>query len=173
MRTLLNIVALLALAFWIGSELFFGAVLAPAVFGILPPMFADQAQGMHAAGAVVGTAIARLHYLGIGCGMVFLLATFMLGRLHSLKNLFAQAGLVVVMLLLTSYSQFSVIPRMDTARQSAGGMVAFATPGNPAHEEFEKLHVQSTRVEGGILLCGLLAFCFAVKTAELSPRISR
>lgn len=173
MRTLLNIVALLALAFWIGSELFFGGVLAPSVFGILPPMFADHAQGIHAAGAVVGTAIARLHYLGIVCGIAFLLVTFMHSRLHSFKHFFAQAGLVVVMLLLTSYSQFSVIPRMDTARQSAGGIVAFATPGNPAHEEFERLHAQSTRVEGGILLCGLLAFCFAVKTAELPPRILR
>lgn len=173
MRTLLNIVALLALAFWLGSELFFGAVLAPTAFGVLPPMFGDHAQGIHAAGAVVGTAIGRLHYLGIACGIVFLLATFGLGRLQHFKMLLAQAGLVVVMLLLTAYSQFSIIPRMDTARDSAGGMVAFATPGNPAHEEFERLHLQSTHVEGGVLLCGLLAFCFAVKAAEFPARFPR
>jgi general stress protein CsbA len=171
LRTLLNVIALLALAFWLGSLLFFGAVLAPAAFSVLPPLFPDHPHGIHAAGAVVGTAITRLHYLGLVCGIVFLFATFALGRLRAFKIFLVQAVLVLAMILLTSYSQFSVIPRMDTARASAGGIVEFAAPENPARQEFEKLHLQSTRVEGGVLLCGLLAFCFAVRAAELPTRI--
>jgi Domain of unknown function (DUF4149) len=173
MRTLLNIVALLALAFWLGSLLFFGAVLAPTAFSVLPPLFTDQAQGIHAAGAVVGTAIWRLHYLGLLCGIAFLLAAFLLARLQTFKLLLPQSVLVMAMMLLTAYSQFSIIPRMDTARASAGGIVQFASPDNPARQEFDKLHLESTRVEGLVLFCGLLAFGFAVRAAEQPTRFSR
>ncbi|MBV8818283.1 MAG: DUF4149 domain-containing protein [Acidobacteriaceae bacterium] len=172
MRTLLNVVALLALAVWFGALVFFG-VLAQTAFTVLPPLFADQPQGFHAAGLVVGTALGRLHYLGLICGIVFLLATFALGRAERFKTLLPQIGLAAVMLLLTMYSQFSIIPRMNTARASVGGVVEAVPHDNPGYQVFQNLHLQSTRVEGGVLLCGLLAFCFAVRAAEMQARVAR
>jgi hypothetical protein len=170
-RTLLNVVALLALAFWIGSLVFFGAVLAPTAFTVLPPLFANHAEGVHAAGAVVGTAISRLHYCGLICGIVFLVATFFLGRLQAFKMLIAQGVLVIAMLLLTSYSQFSIIPRMDTARASAGGLIEAVPDSNPARQIFDRLHLESTRVEGLVLFCGLVAFCVALANVERQTRL--
>lgn len=171
MRTLLNVVALLALAFWLGSLVFFGAVLAPTAFSVLPPLFADRALGVHAAGAVVGTAISRLHYCGLICGIVFLVATFFLIRLQTLKLLIVQAALVGAMLLLTLFSQFSIIPRMDTARASAGGVVEAVPESDPARQVFNQLHLESTRVEGLVLFCGLIAFCLAVANVERQARL--
>ena len=171
MRTLLNVIALLALAFWVGSLIFFGAVLAPTAFTVLPPLFADHALGVHAAGAVVGTALSRLHYCGLFCGVVFLVATFFLARLQAFKMLIAQGVLVSAMLLLTSFSQFSIIPRMDTARASAGGPIEAVPDSNPARQVFDSLHLESTRVEGLVLFCGLVAFCVAVSNVERQTRI--
>ena len=69
------------------------------------------------------------------------------------------------MLLLTAYSQFSIIPHMDTARESVGGNVNAVAADNPGRQIFDRLHQRSTHVEGLVLLCGLAAL---VATAHWS-----
>ena len=59
------------------------------------------------------------------------------------------------MMLLTAYSQFSIIPRMDTARDSVGGNVDAVAANNPGRQIFDRLHQRSVHVEALVLLCGL------------------
>ena len=59
------------------------------------------------------------------------------------------------MLALTLISQFGIIPRMDVLRASLGD-VRSAPIDNPERIQFDALHVWSTRVEGGVLLLGLV-----------------
>src|SRR5258708_37734456 len=63
--------------------------------------------------------------------------------------------LICLMLALTLISQFWIIPRMDTLRASVGDFASVAV-NNPARVQFDALHVWSTRVEGGVLLLGLV-----------------
>jgi hypothetical protein len=65
------------------------------------------------------------------------------------------------MLLLTYYSQDSIIPRMERDRIALGGEVTDATKATPEHIEFDRLHNLSTQVEGGVLLCGLIVLALA------------
>jgi hypothetical protein len=64
---------------------------------------------------------------------------------------------------LTAYSQFSIIPRMETAEASVGGTVGIAAlpESSPARELFDKLHRESVHVEGLVLILGFVAFAFA------------
>jgi hypothetical protein len=80
-----------------------------------------------------------------------------------------QAVLVLVMVLLTAYSQFSIIPRMDTAQASVGGSVGVAAlpESSPARVMFDQLHRQSVHVEGIILILGFIAFGFAGRSHSL------
>ncbi len=158
MRTILTTFSLLVLGLWLGALLFFGAVLAPLAFDTLPPLFGNHAAGIHAAGAIVGGALVRLHYLGILCGVLFLLFTLVVSRFAHWHSYAPQALLVLAMLVLTAYSQFSIIPKMDTARESVGGEITAVPAGNPGREIFDRLHQQSTRVEGAVMVCGLVAF---------------
>jgi hypothetical protein len=64
--------------------------------------------------------------------------------------------LVIAMLVLTSYSQFSVIRRMEKDRISLGGDVTKAPADAPALVNFNHLHKVSERVEGTVLILGLL-----------------
>jgi hypothetical protein len=64
--------------------------------------------------------------------------------------------LVCLMLALTLISQFWIIPRMDSLRASLGDFAAVAAD-NPVRLQFDALHAWSTRVEGGVLLLGLVA----------------
>ena len=59
------------------------------------------------------------------------------------------------MLALTCISQFWIIPRMDSLRNTLGD-VASAAVDNPIRMQFDALHIWSTRVEGGVLLVGLV-----------------
>ena len=165
MRTLFHSLVYLVLGLWLGALVFFGAVLAPIAFSQLPPLFATPAAGIHAAGMVVGGSLVRLHWIGLFCGLIFLLVS-VVARAHY-RTIIPQALLVLVMMLLTGYSQFSIIPRMDTARDYVGGNVDAVAANNPGREIFDRLHQQSVHVEALVLLCGLGALA---ATAHWSRR---
>jgi hypothetical protein len=164
-RTLFHSLVYLVLGLWLGALVFFGAILAPIAFSQLPPLFATPAAGIHAAGMVVGDSLVRLHWIGLFCGLIFLVVS-VLARAHY-RSIIPQAVLVVVMMLLTAYSQFSIIPRMDTARDSVGGNVDAVAANNPGRQIFDRLHQRSVHVEALVLLCGLGAL---VATAHWSRR---
>jgi hypothetical protein len=164
-RTLFHSLVYLVLGLWLGALVFFGAVLAPIAFSQLPPLFATPAAGIHAAGMVVGGSLVRLHWIGLFCGLIFLVVS-VVARAHY-RTIIPQALLVLVMMLLTAYSQFSIIPRMDTARDSVGGNVDAVAANNPGREIFDRLHRQSVHVEALVLLCGLGALA---ATAHWSRR---
>jgi hypothetical protein len=165
MRTLFHSLVYLVLGLWLGALVFFGAVLAPIAFSQLPPLFATPAAGIHAAGMVVGDSLVRLHWIGLFCGLIFLVVS-VVARAHY-RTIIPQALLVLVMMLLTAYSQFSIIPRMDTARDSVGGNVDAVAANNPGRQIFDRLHQRSVHVEALVLLCGLGAL---VATAHWSRR---
>jgi uncharacterized membrane protein len=153
----LRYLMLLSLVVWIGGLVFFAFVLAPTAFQVLPDT--------HLAGNLVGRALGKLHWIAIASGLVFLLCSLIYSRLvdgtvhaFSLRHV-----LIVLMLGLTLVSQFGIIPRMDTLRAQVGNFAAVAID-NPARVEFDALHVWSTRVEGAILLLGLVVVYLTVST---------
>jgi hypothetical protein len=164
-RTLFHSLVYLVLGLWLGALVFFGAVLAPIAFTQLPLLFATPAAGIHAAGLIVGGSLVHLHWIGLLCGLIFLVVSI-LARAHY-RTIIPQAVLVLAMMLLTAYSQFSIIPRMDTARESVGGNVDAVAANNPGRQIFDRLHQRSVHVEALVLLCGVGAL---VATAHWSRR---
>ena len=154
MTTVFRIVRLIALAVWVGGLVFFGFVAAVA-FKTLPDA--------HSAGLVVRGSLIALHHIGMAAGLVYLLVTLALlatqGDSHPVRA--AELVLVVVMLVLTGYSEFSVIPRMEADRVALGGDVATAPAEAPALKHFDRLHKVSVRVEGAVLVVGLLLLCLS------------
>lgn len=146
----LRFVMVLSLVVWIGGLIFFAFVLAPTAFQVLPDT--------HLAGNVVGRALGKLHWIAIVSGIVFLIASLLYNRLtDGTAHLFATRHILIVLMLgLTLFSQFWIIPRMDTLRASVGDF-AKVTLDNPARVQFDALHAWSTRVEGAVLLLGLVA----------------
>src|ERR1700759_1132761 len=148
MRSILTTLSLLALGIWLGALLLFVQVAAVA-FSALPALFLNPAEGIHGAGLVVGGTLRHLHYMGLICGVLFLIFSFLLRPPRRWPAVVPQAVLVLIMVLLTAYSQFSIIPRMDTAQASVGGSVGIAAlpESSPARVLFDQLHRQSVNVE--------------------------
>jgi len=140
---------LLALVVWLGGLIFFAFVLAPTVFSVLPTR--------HLAGNVVARSLSSLHWIGIVSGIVFLAGSIIYSQISKgTPRLFAAKHvLIVLMLVLTLVSQFSIMPRMDVLRASIGEIDSVPID-NPVRMQFDALHVWSTRVEGGVLLLGLV-----------------
>jgi uncharacterized membrane protein len=146
----LRYLMLLSLVVWIGGLIFFAFVLAPTAFQVLP--------NTHLAGNLVGRALGKLHWMAIISGIVFLISSLLYSRMSDgTAHVFAiRHVLICLMLALTLFSQFWIIPRMDTLRASVGDSAAVPLT-NSARVQFDALHVWSTRVEGAVLLLGLIA----------------
>jgi Domain of unknown function (DUF4149) len=153
MSTVFRYLEFLSLGTWLGSIIFLSFVVAPGAFATLGSR--DQA------GAMVGMALGRLHWIGVAAGVVFLLAR--VAQEKSIAALFKPAaGLVVLMLALTLYSQLGVTARLAALRTE---MVSVErTPEtSPLRAEFDRLHRWSVRIEGTVLLCGLAALFLSVR----------
>ncbi|MGO9083740.1 MAG: DUF4149 domain-containing protein [Candidatus Sulfotelmatobacter sp.] len=146
----LRYLMLLSLVVWIGGLIFFAFVLAPTAFQVLPDT--------HLAGNMVGRVLGKLHWIAIVSGIVFLLSSLVYSYVtDGTAHAFAlRHVLICLMLGLTLFSQFWIIPRMDTLRAQVGDFAKVALD-NPARVQFDALHVWSTRVEGAVLLLGLVA----------------
>jgi len=140
---------LLSLIVWLGGLIFFAFVLAPTAFSVLP--------SRHVAGTLVGRSLGTMHWMGIASGIVFLASSILHSRLtKGTAHVFAAPHVLICLMLgLTLISQFGILPRMDTLRASIGEIDS-VSPDNPARMQFDALHVWSTRVEGGVLLLGLV-----------------
>jgi hypothetical protein len=139
---------LLALVVWLGGILFFGTVLAPTLFSTLP--------SRELAGTVVTRSLAALHWIGIGCGVAFLLASLAHSRMAdgSARLMAWRHLLIVAMLALTLVSQYCVSPKMQALRRDMVQIDSVA-PTDARRVEFNQLHRWSTGLEQAILLMGL------------------
>src|ERR1700757_562315 len=159
----LRFVMVLSLVVWIGGLIFFAFVLAPTAFQVLPDT--------HLAGNVVGRALGKLHWIAIFSGLVFLITSLLFSYLtQGTAHAFAMRHILIcVMLALTLLSQFWIIPRMDTLRAQVGDF-AHVPLTDPVRVQFDALHVWSTRVEGAVLLLGLVAVYLTASALAASPR---
>jgi uncharacterized membrane protein len=146
----LRFLMLLSLVVWIGGLVFFAFVLAPTAFQVLP--------NTHLAGNVVGRALGKLHWLAIFSGIVFLMSSMLYSRVtQGSPHVFAARHvLIVVMLALTLFSQYWIISRMDKLRATISDFAAVPLH-DPIRMQFDTLHAWSTRVEGAVLVLGLVA----------------
>jgi uncharacterized membrane protein len=146
---LLRYLMLLSLIVWLGGLIFFSFVVAPTVFSVLPTR--------HLAGSVVSRSLGALHWVGIVSGIVFLTTSMLYSRLHagSSQPLAPRNILLYLMLALTLISQFGISPKMATLRVSMPDTNSVAAT-DPVRVQFNALHAWSTRLEGGVLLLGLV-----------------
>jgi len=159
MQTFLRGVEFLTLSLWLGSDAFLSFVVAPGAFSILG--------NRDAAGMMVGYSLARLHYAGIFLGLIFLLARLL--RTHDFGSFTTMAALcVVLMVVLTAASQFTVSNRMENLKRQ---MVSVQnTPEtDPLRVEFNRLHHLSVGYEGAVLFLGFAAIFLLVRESIPKP----
>jgi uncharacterized membrane protein len=154
---ILRTLEFLALSIWLGSDVFLSFVVAPGAFSVIASR--DQA------GAIVGYSLARMHWMGVVCGVLILLVRLV--RARSAASLASPAAVcIVLMILLTVVSQLAVSPKMAALRVELGSIEATAAD-HPRLAEFSRWHRVSVGLESGVLLAGLLAlYCLVRESAR-------
>jgi len=159
MQAFLRTIEFLSLSLWLGADAFLSFVVAPGAFAILG--------NRDAAGKIVGFSLARLHFAGIFLGLIFLAARLL--RTRSFAGFATPAALcVVLMVMLTAASQFTVSNRMASLKRE---MVSVQnTPENdPRRVTFNRLHHASVGFEGAVLLLSLAAMFLLVREVSVKP----
>jgi hypothetical protein len=151
MKTLLRTLLYLAFIVWLGAEVFF-PVVAAITFTTLRP-------DTHTAGLIVGHLLRILHDMGLVSGMVLLALLVLAPAFGVYRPRIALAAMVPIFLMiaLTCFSQFVIIPSMERDRIAAGGAIDTANPDSPTTAHFNRLHNRSENVEGAVLLLGLVS----------------
>jgi hypothetical protein len=162
MKTLLRTLLYLSFIVWLGAEVFF-PIVAAVTFGVLRP-------DTHTAGAIVGQLLRILHGMGLVSGMVAmaLLALASARGIYKPRTVLPSVGLLLVMIALTLYSQFGIIPAMERDRTAVGGVIDAVDAANPSRVHFEMLHQRSERVEGIIVLLGLVTVVLVARAETTS-----
>lgn len=155
MRGVMRLLQLFSMVIWAGGLIFFAFVLAPTAFHTLPTV--------HLAGEVVGASLKVFNVIALVCGAIFLTVTALLFRGAPMKTrgrYEIEFLLTGVMVLATAYLHWNIIPTMDQDMAQIGGDTSKVDPTNPTRLHFDKLHVRSERVEGGVMLLsfGVLFF---------------
>jgi uncharacterized membrane protein len=159
MSTVLRAIEFLTVGLWLGGDVFLSFVVAPGAFSILG--------NRDAAGMMVGYSLTRLHVAGIFLGVVFLIAR--LARTREFACLTSAAALsVVLMVLLTALSQFTVSNRMQNLRSQMVS-VQNTAESDPRRVEFNRLHQLSVWYEGAVLLLGFAALILLVRETTSRP----
>jgi hypothetical protein len=151
MTTLWRFLKVFVLGTWVGSMIFFGFVA-----GVLFTTLANPDQ----AGNIVQLLIWRLHLLGIIAAVVYIIVALIAAR--SWRGFVQPASILVeLMLLATLFSQLWLVQTMQNLRNQMGSYMKTATT-SPLRQQFDHLHVISVRLEGAILIAGIVALFLTV-----------
>jgi Domain of unknown function (DUF4149) len=160
MKTLTRTIVWLALVIWIGG-LFFFPVTAAASFTTV----ADT----HLAGTIVAKCLHALHHEGLVAGCIILLF-LVIGRARGVYAGAKWAVIVtIIMMGLTAFSEFWIIPHMERDRIAVGGAIDNVPASEPHHADFNRLHNVSTHVEEAVMLGGVVLIIL-LSREECLPR---
>jgi hypothetical protein len=159
------LVRLTLLAFWLGAATLFSAIVAPALFDVLPTRTL--------AGLVVGRVLPVIFYAGIvvaGIDLVIeLRGTHRTGRIAT----------DAVMLLTCAAAQFLVSPRIERIRAAISGPIETLDSADPRRLEFGRLHAVSVGLLGVAMIAALVSIVaiartmIAARDARSSPLTSQ
>ncbi len=98
----------------------------------------------HLAGMVVRSCLVTLHYEGILAGALIVILLIIAQTAGATqRRVIAPAIVTILMLALTCFSQFWIIPRMEGYRIAAGGAIDKVASDDPNRIAFDRLHVVS------------------------------
>lgn len=146
-----------ALVLWVGGLMSAGALVAPAVFGVLQGWNASQ--GRVLAGQVFGEVLLRLTWLSYVMAVI-MFVTLTLHRLLGARPLKygIRVGIMTMMLLLMMAIGFYILPQVNDIQAQIAGPVAQLAESDARRVEFDRLHglsniLFSITAIGGLALC--------------------
>ena len=156
MKTIIRRIRLLLLGLWLGAAVFFGAAVAPAVFGVLRGTQLSNANEL--AGMIVQRSLAVVNRGGFEIALFLIVTGFFINRRESRRLQLAEMISLAIMAIMTGVSHWVISARM-LALKAAMQVPIDQIPGNdPRRIAFDALHSYSVTAMGVAIVVGLVAF---------------
>jgi hypothetical protein len=146
----------LLLGLWLGAAVFFGAAVAPTVFGVLRGAQLPNASEL--AGMMVQRLLAVINRGGFEISLFLLVTGYFISRKESRLTRFAEMISLAIMAIMTGANHWIISARMLALRAAIQAPIDQIAANDPRRIAFDALHGYSVTAMGVALLAGLLAF---------------
>lgn len=154
--TLLNQMRTFLLAAWLGAAIYFSAVVAPSVFGVLRSF--SLANANEIAGTIVTRTLSVVNASGFILSLLLLTTTLVLRKKYGRTPLLLQIALLMIVAAATGLGEWVIAARMRGLRAAMHGQIDQVALSDPNRIEFAALHSYSVSALGIAMIAALLAF---------------
>ena len=141
-----------------GAALFFGAVVAPAAFGVLRSF--GLANASEIAGSIVTRTLGVANVAGFVIALLLLVTAFLRRQTQTRMSLLVECVCLGVIALATSLGHWWIAARMRALRAAMELPIDQIAASDARRIEFNALHVYSVRALGIAMIAGLVALLF-------------
>jgi hypothetical protein len=158
---------LLLLGMWLGAAIFFGAAVAPSLFGVLRA--AGLANADELAGSVVSRLLAFINKGGLEISLFLFVTAFFVNLKGRRLLLIVEVISVAIMAIMTGISHWVISARMMAIRASLQMPIDQVPMSDPRRLAFDALHQYSVTIMGVAIVAALIAF-FVMAQRSFSAR---
>jgi len=144
---------------WLGTAIFFGAAVAPALFGVLRG--AGLLNANELAGSIVTRLLGFINNGGFEVALFLFVTALFVDRNRRAITRAAEMISLAIMAIMTGISNWIISARMLELRRSVGAPIDQVSPADPRRLSFDSLHRYSVTVMGVAIIAALLAFLIA------------
>jgi hypothetical protein len=156
LKTIIGRIRLLLLGLWLGAAVFFGAAVAPAVFGVLRGAQLSNANEL--AGMIVQRVLAVINRGGLEIALFLLVTGFFINRKESRPVQFAEMISLAIIAIMTGVGHWIISARMLALKAAMQAPIDQIAANDPRRVAFDALHHYSVMAMGMAILAGLAAF---------------
>ena len=153
---LLNQIRILLLGAWLGAAVYFSAVVAPSVFGVLRSFSLPNANEI--AGTVVTRTLSVVNTSGFVISLLLLVSTLVFRKNYGRVAFFLQSALLTIVAITTGVGEWVIAAKMRGLRAAMHGQIDRIALTDPSRVAFAMLHRYSVAALGIAIIAGLIAF---------------
>jgi len=166
MTEIVRVFRLLLLGLWLGAAIFFGAAVAPALFGVLRG--ANLANANELAGTIVSRLLSIINRGGFEISLFLIVTSYFMTRNESRLRRFAEMISLAIMAIMTGVGHWVIAARMTALRAAMQGQIDQIALNDPRRIAFDSLHGYSVAAMGIAIIVGLIAFIVATRHNSLT-----
>jgi len=167
MRTVVGYLRLLLLGLWLGAAVFFGAAVAPTVFGVLRGAQLSNANEL--AGMMVQRLLATINRGGFEISLFLLVTGYFMSKGSRLVRS-AEMISLAIMAIMTGVGHWVITARMVALRAAMQGQIDQIALNDPRRVAFDSLHGYSVTAMGVAMVAGLVAFVIIARGSSPTVR---
>ena len=155
---------MILLACWVGAALFFGAVVAPAAFGVLRSF--GLANANEIAGSIVTRSLSVVNIAGFVIALLLLLTLFLRRNYASRVSFILECICLAIIAIATGVGHWVIAARMRALRAAMELPIDQIAASDPRRIEFGGLHGYSVNVLGLAMIAALVALVLMARNAR-------